>query len=148
MPWRREWQPTPVFLLENSMDRGAWWVIVHEVAKSRTQLKQLSIMSEARDTTDFLVLWNNKSPFPFLTSFFSCFVMFHQADFNWIPVSYGQKSHNVYILILFQPSLPHILLKRTGSEGRKWVELAHKEQITRKMSFLIFWIYSKVCENH
>ena len=24
--------------LENSMDRGAWWVTVHGVAKSRTQL--------------------------------------------------------------------------------------------------------------
>ena len=35
-PWRREWQPTPVFLPENSMDRGAWWAIVHEVAKSQT----------------------------------------------------------------------------------------------------------------
>ena len=36
-PWRRKWQPTPVFLLENSMDRGAWWAIVHGVAKSWTQ---------------------------------------------------------------------------------------------------------------
>ena len=26
-PWRREWQPTPVFFLENSMDRGAWWLL-------------------------------------------------------------------------------------------------------------------------
>ena len=25
------------------MDRGAWWAIVHGVAKSRTRLKQLSI---------------------------------------------------------------------------------------------------------
>ena len=25
--------------LENSMDREAWWVIVHEVAKSRIQLR-------------------------------------------------------------------------------------------------------------
>ena len=24
--------------LENPMDRGAWWAIVHEAAKSRTQL--------------------------------------------------------------------------------------------------------------
>ena len=24
---------------ENSMDRGAWWPIVHRIAKSRTQLK-------------------------------------------------------------------------------------------------------------
>ena len=25
IPWRRKWQPTPGFLLENSIDRGAWW---------------------------------------------------------------------------------------------------------------------------
>ena len=36
IPWRRAWQPTPVFLLENPMDRGAWWATVHGVAKSRT----------------------------------------------------------------------------------------------------------------
>ena len=29
--------------LENPMDSGAWWAIVHRVAKSRTRLKQLSI---------------------------------------------------------------------------------------------------------
>jgi len=23
--WRQAWQPTPVFLLENPMNRGAWW---------------------------------------------------------------------------------------------------------------------------
>ena len=25
IPWRRKWQPTPVFFLGKSMDRGAWW---------------------------------------------------------------------------------------------------------------------------
>ena len=30
-------------LLENPMDRGAWWAIVHSVAKSQTRLKWLSI---------------------------------------------------------------------------------------------------------
>ena len=29
--------------LENSMDRGAWWAIVHKVAKSQTKLKPLSM---------------------------------------------------------------------------------------------------------
>ena len=29
--------------LENPMDRGAWWGAVHRVAKSWTQLKQLSM---------------------------------------------------------------------------------------------------------
>ena len=33
IPWRRKWQPAPVFLLENPMDRGAWRATVHGVAK-------------------------------------------------------------------------------------------------------------------
>ena len=36
MPWRREWQPTSVFLPKNSMDRGAWWATVHGVTESDT----------------------------------------------------------------------------------------------------------------
>ena len=32
--------PPQYSCLENPMDRGAWWVTVHEVAKSQTQLKQ------------------------------------------------------------------------------------------------------------
>ena len=28
-PWRREWQPLPVVLPGESMDRGAWWATVH-----------------------------------------------------------------------------------------------------------------------
>ena len=44
IPWRRAWQPTPVFLPgKNPMDRGAWWATVHRVAKSRTWLKWLSM---------------------------------------------------------------------------------------------------------
>ena len=31
IPWRRAWQPTPVFLPENPMDGGAWWATVHGV---------------------------------------------------------------------------------------------------------------------
>ena len=34
--------PTPVFLLENSRDGGAWWAAMYGVAQSRTRLKQLS----------------------------------------------------------------------------------------------------------
>ena len=34
--------PLQYSCLENPMDRGAWWAIVHRVKKSRTQLKQLS----------------------------------------------------------------------------------------------------------
>ena len=30
---RRQWHPTPVLLLENPMDGGAWWAAVHGVAR-------------------------------------------------------------------------------------------------------------------
>ena len=35
---RRQWHPTPVLLLENTMNRGAWCTAVHGVAKSHTWL--------------------------------------------------------------------------------------------------------------
>ena len=38
IPWRRKWQPTPVFLPGKSMDRRAWQATAHEVSKNWTQL--------------------------------------------------------------------------------------------------------------
>ena len=38
IPGRRKWQLTPIFLPENSMDRGAWRATVHGVPKSQTRL--------------------------------------------------------------------------------------------------------------
>ena len=34
IPWRRKWQPTPVFCQGNPLDRGTWWATVHRVTKS------------------------------------------------------------------------------------------------------------------
>ena len=47
IPWRRAWQPTPVFLPGGSMDRGAWRATDHRVAKSRTRLKRLSTQAHS-----------------------------------------------------------------------------------------------------
>ena len=33
MPWRRKWQPTPVFLPGKLLDTGSWRATVHEVAE-------------------------------------------------------------------------------------------------------------------
>ena len=35
--------PLQYSCLENPLERGAWWSMVHKVAKSLTQLKQLSM---------------------------------------------------------------------------------------------------------
>ena len=37
-PWRRKWQPTPVFLPGKSHGQWAWWATVHGVTKSCTWL--------------------------------------------------------------------------------------------------------------
>jgi len=36
IPWRRVWQPIPVFLSGEPVDRGAWWATVHRVTKGQT----------------------------------------------------------------------------------------------------------------
>ena len=40
-PWRRPWQPTPVFLPGESFDRGSWQAAVCGIVESRKQLKRL-----------------------------------------------------------------------------------------------------------
>ena len=37
-PWRRKWQPTPVFMPGEFHGQRAWRGIVHGVTKSQTQL--------------------------------------------------------------------------------------------------------------
>ena len=37
VPWRRKWQPTPVFLPGESHGQGVWWAANHGVTKSQTQ---------------------------------------------------------------------------------------------------------------
>ena len=36
IPWRGKWQPAPYSCLENPMDRGAWWALVHGIRESDT----------------------------------------------------------------------------------------------------------------
>ena len=49
IPGRGNHNPLQYFCLENPMDRGAWQVTGHRVAKSQTQLKQLSTAQDIKD---------------------------------------------------------------------------------------------------
>ena len=42
IPWRRKWQPTPLFLPKNPMDRGAWRAMVYGATNGWTEPKRLS----------------------------------------------------------------------------------------------------------
>ena len=57
IPWRRAWQPTPVFLPgESHGNRGAWQATVHRVINSRTRLKWLSTCEWKAVLWDFFFL--------------------------------------------------------------------------------------------
>ena len=43
IPWKRNGNSLQYSCLENAIDRGGWWAIVHRVAKSWTWLKWLSM---------------------------------------------------------------------------------------------------------
>ena len=44
-PGGRHGNPLQYSCLENSMNRGVWWALVHRLAKSQTRLKQLCMHS-------------------------------------------------------------------------------------------------------
>ena len=46
-PWKRKWQLTHQDMSKDT--RGAWWVTVHGIAKSQTQLKQLNKYAQNGD---------------------------------------------------------------------------------------------------
>ena len=48
--------PLQCSCLENPVDRGAWWVTVHGVAKSQTKLKQLSTHSGTKTVTMYILV--------------------------------------------------------------------------------------------
>ena len=63
IPWRREWQPTPVFLLGESHGWRAWWAMVQRVARIRTLLKWLnSSNSIAAKPLLKLIMFSEKEP--------------------------------------------------------------------------------------
>ena len=51
IPWRRKWQPPPVFFFGNPMDRWAWRATVHWVTKSWTRLsnQRTTIITHPQD---------------------------------------------------------------------------------------------------
>ena len=114
MHWRRKWQPTPVFLLENPRDRGAWWAAVYGVAQSRTWLKWLSSSSSSSilqhhvttSFTSFTILSNwllcsLRKPGPFLPQDFT-----YGFLSNWI------FSPHLFILLFFGLNF-NVLLRET-----------------------------------
>ena len=55
MHWRRTWQPTVVFFLENPVDRGAWQATVEGVAES--EIVVVAVVQSPSRVWLFVTLW-------------------------------------------------------------------------------------------
>ena len=71
MHWRGQWQPTPVFLLENPRDGGAWWAVVYGVTQSRTPLKWLSSSSSSSIINNVVLVYSRVIQLYIYTNHFS-----------------------------------------------------------------------------
>ena len=78
IPWRKKWQPTPVFL-KCPMDRGAWWATVHGVTKSQTRLSDW-----AQHGTPMHRVYCHPSPPPFWEKEEKYLNFFHACQFYFL----------------------------------------------------------------
>ena len=79
IPWRRKWQSTPLFLLGNSMDRGALWATVYGVRESQIGLSNQTTTINNKS----LSTWFFKGLYTFVaSSSFRNTATFHQG-YSW-----------------------------------------------------------------
>ena len=129
-PWKRAWQLIQYSCLENPMDRGAWWSIVHRVAQSQIQLKWLntaqhhSITHSLSSGVNEGHIWKEKNPartpWDFCTA--SIFYMLSSQD-TWVST---QKSNCSFVLEPHPlPLLDHELLSgMVDSESSLYPQLS------------------------
>ena len=105
IPWRRIWQPTPVFFPGESMNRGAWRARVHRVSKSHTWLNQLSMHAHIQTYVSLsnvkdVFVWRNYENFTFLR--------------NYSYDQYIKSFHNpFYIFIIIHLKINQILFHQS-----------------------------------
>ena len=87
--------PLQYSCLENSMDRGAWWVTLHGVGKSLKQLNDTltkTLSTFVQQLRDFV-----KDPGFFSPSVLPYFHIAFPFVFWWIDVCHSSRHHNVHL---------------------------------------------------
>ena len=110
IPWRKAWQPTPVFLPGESHGQRSLWTTVHRVTKSQRRLKQLSIAQHL--FTNILYKYN--------IYFVHLFLHMKRVTINYFSPcsensSYSLTFTEIALFIIKVPdcSLPPIYLSKT-----------------------------------
>ena len=112
IPWRRKWQPT---CQENSLNKGAWWAIVHGSQKVRAHTHPTLLCGAAQQGIviafkDFVGWWElnaNLEPLPIIAFILSLLPDFWFYKFR--PSHFKHVSKNLgFLLILVATSHPVI----------------------------------------
>ena len=111
IPWRRAWQPTPVYsCLENPMGRGAWRAAVHRVTQSRTRQKRLGTRVH---------VWNNGESTKFHCDHWRAFVLLLLSwKRNLLTLTLGILTIEMKIIILHHKV--SVRIKITNTLQRSW----------------------------
>ena len=108
IPSKRKWQPTPEFLPEKPLDRGAWWAAVQRVWKSWTQLSMPSLT-----VTSFFHVLSKEKFFSLLHLFGGIFSAF-ENQFLWLDwkslLPNGLKKKNMFIFFFIVVVKSHSLV--------------------------------------
>ena len=105
--WRRQWQPTPVFLPGESQGRQSLGAAVYGVTQSRKRLKRLSSSSSSKRTEFFMCgsnIWLTRIPPHCLHIFLQkqdvCYMLIlnKKVFLAWISLinNYPTLFHNVF----------------------------------------------------
>ena len=83
IPWRRAWQPTPVFVPENPMERGVWRATVCWVTKSWIWLKRLNTHTHSPWSMSYVCYYYYISmiPFCFYVAVYLCAFLMSEISF-------------------------------------------------------------------
>ena len=83
IPWRRAWQPTPVFVPENPMERGVWRATVCRVTKSWIWLKWFNTHTHSPWSMLYVCYYYYISmiPFCFYVAVYLCAFLMSEISF-------------------------------------------------------------------
>ena len=107
IPWRRKWQPVPLFLPGESQGQRGWWATVHKVAQSWTHLKW------QRSIAQHILLIHNPSPFSFfffLVKQVKYLLRGKSMQYMWIDIwadSKGKKSLSCTLMAVWVTFMGH-----------------------------------------
>ena len=71
--WSRKWKPVQYSCLDNSVERGAWWVTAHGIAKCQTTKHGMATESTF-DFVDFIIISSCFHSIDFCSNFY-CFLL-------------------------------------------------------------------------